>query len=73
MFPMAVLDERDSPCLSIIFIDYLFWKTDVLSNSKGRPEIKYHLQGGMSCKGRLLANPPRASRYLISMENSALG
>lgn len=33
------------------------------------PEIKYLLQGGMSWKGTLSL---RASRYLISMENSAL-
>lgn len=26
MLPVVVLDERDSPCLSILFIDYSSWK-----------------------------------------------
>jgi hypothetical protein len=34
--------------------------------------IKYLLQGGMSGKGSLLAQPS-GPRYLISMENSVLG
>ena len=41
---------------------------------QGGPEIKYLLQEGVSKKGSLLTKQTlRASRYLISMENSVVG
>lgn len=45
------------------------------TNFWGGPEIKYHLQRGMSGKGSLSAKPYnlKFSRYLTLMENSVLG
>jgi hypothetical protein len=62
-----VLDERDSPCLSKLFIQ---GGKGCIELTQGEPEIKYILQEGMPRKESLLAKPTDPSRYLISMENS---
>ena len=47
-------DERDSPCLSKLFIH---GRKECIQLTQGGPEIKYLLQEGMSGKGSLLAKP----------------
>jgi len=55
--PKEVFVERDSPCLSTLFIYCSSWKMGSLQLTQGKPEIKYLLQEGMSRKGSLLAKP----------------
>jgi hypothetical protein len=40
--PMAVVDERDSPCLPILFIGCSWWKMDayrIVPHSQGRQRL----------------------------------
>jgi hypothetical protein len=51
----VVLDERESPCLSKLFIFFIV-KNRCIQFTQGGPEIKYLWQEGMSGKGSLLAH-----------------
>lgn len=53
MLSTVVLDERDSLCLSIQFIDCLSWKNGCIATSQGGPKIKYFLQCEMFRKSSL--------------------
>lgn len=54
MFPVAVINERDSHGPRV-FIDCLWSKMDVYLTSQSGTEITYRVQERMSGKGSLLA------------------
>jgi hypothetical protein len=72
MFPRVVLDERDSPYLSILFIDGSSWKMGACHIPRVDQRLNTFCK--KECPGRKAywLNPQSLSGYLISMENSVL-
>lgn len=66
---MAIIDERDSPCLYKLFYSWWMRVRFIL----GEPEIKYLLQEGMPRKEAHWLNTWSLSRYFISMETGYHG
>lgn len=68
--PMVVLDERDSPCLSILFAHSSSWKIGAYNILRVNQRLNTFYR--KECPGReAYCLNPRAgpSRYLIGMEN----
>jgi hypothetical protein len=73
MFLTEVLDERDSPGLSILFIDCSSWKLGAYYFLRVDQRLNTFFR--KECLGReayWLNLPQSPSRYLISMKNSVL-